>query len=180
MKRITVTGSSKLAAEIIKQLNATSVRIEEVLDGTFEFSTCDVFINNAHVDFNQSYVLQTLFDKWKDDSSKLIINISSRAGLPNLSKGYMYAAQKAALDHLSENLTYNSNKQCRITTIGLGMLEDELPSVSYIEVVGLIECIIQLPQALEIPKIYLQHSCNYQTVQQLKAPRYESTKDSTI
>lgn len=164
---IQVTGSTKLAGAIVKQLNAVPIRIGDVLD-----PNCDIFINNAHVDFLQAELLYSVFKQWKDDPSKLIINISSRAGLPNLSKGYLYGAQKAALDHLSDNLIYNSDKKCRITTINLGMLEDELPSVSYSEVCDLIKYVINMPKHLEISRVFLQHSTNYQQVQSLKAKRY--------
>ena len=101
--RIAVTGSTKLAGAIVQQLSATSIRIEEDVDKS-EF---DVFINCAHVGFEQTRLLQEWFNAWSDDNTKLIINISSRAGLPNLSKGYTYGAQKAALDHMTDNLTYN-------------------------------------------------------------------------
>ena len=167
--RIAITGTSKLADTLIKRLGAVPFRIEQDIDKT-QF---DVLINNAHVEFKQCDVLIKWFEQWRYDESKLIINVSSRAGLPNLSKGYLYGAQKAALDHLSDNLTYNSDKRCKITTINLGMLEDELPSVKYSEVADLIEYVMSLPVHLEIPRIFLQHRENYQGVQKAKAIRYE-------
>lgn len=166
--KIAITGNSRLAGSIVKKFNAQPIRIEELVDK----NQFDIFINNAHVDFKQCDLLNEWFNSWRYDSNKLIINISSRAGLPNLSKGYMYGAQKAALDHLSDNLTYNSDKKCRITTINLGMLEDELPSVKYEEVCDLIEYIIKLPAHLEISRVFLQHATNYQLVQELKKSRY--------
>ena len=162
--RIAVTGSSKLAGFIIDKYKADSIRVEQVVDK----NNYDVFINNAHVGFEQTNLLYEWFDYWKDDSSKLIINVSSRAGLPNLSVGYLYAAQKAALDHLSDNLIYNSYKKCRITTLNLGMLEDTLSSVKYEEVGVLLDFILSLPKHLEIPRVFLQHSDNYKVVQNLK------------
>lgn len=167
--RIAVTGSSKLAGAIVDRFKADSLRVESVVDK----SNYDVFINNAHVEFKQCDLLQDWFDEWRYDDTKLIINISSRAGLPNLSKGYMYAAQKAALDHLADNLVYNSNKLCRITTINLGMLEDPLSSITYTEVCDMIEYVINLPRHLEMPRVFLQHADNYQNVQHLKKSRYQ-------
>lgn len=166
--RIAVTGSSKLAGSIIKRFEADSIRVEDVIDK----SKYDVFINNAHVDFKQCDLLSEWFNEWRYDDTKLIINISSRAGLSNLSKGYLYAAQKSALDHLADNLVYNSNKLCRITTINLGMLEDTLPSLKYDEVCDLISTIIMLPKHLEIPRVFFQHSSNYEGVQRLKSYRF--------
>lgn len=162
--RIAVTGNSKLAAAIRDRFNALSFRVEDQIDK----SNFDIFVNNAHVGFKQCELLYDWYEEWKHDKSKLIINISSRAGLPNLSKGFLYAAQKAALDHLSDNLIYNSDKLCRITSINLGMLEDSLPSVSYKETCDLIEYIIRLPVHLEIPRIFLQNSHNYKDIQSMK------------
>lgn len=166
--KIAITGSTKLAGHIIKRFDATPIRINQQI----EYNDYDVFINNAHVDFCQANLLNTWFGVWRKDCSKLIINISSRAGLSNLSKGYLYASQKAALDHLSDNLTYNSDKRCRITTINLGMLEDNLPSVSYQEVGNLIEYVLNLPQHLEIPRVFLQHAHNYKDIQEQKKSKY--------
>lgn len=167
--KIAITGSSKLAGSIIDRFGADSYRVDDNIDK----SNYDVFINNAHVGFQQCFLLEEWCNAWYDDDSKLIINISSRAGLPNLSKGYMYASQKAALDHLSDNLLYNSDKKCRITTINLGMLEDELPSVSYSEVCDLIGYVLSMPKHLELPRVFLQHSRNYRKVQGLKSHRYQ-------
>ena len=168
--RIAVTGSSKLAGSIVDRFDADPIRVEQ----TVNKDEYDVFINNAHIDFEQTRLLEEWFQAWREDSNKLIINISSRAGLPNLSKGYLYGAQKAALDHLADNLTYNSNKKCRITTIGLGMLEDTMPSVTYTEVCDMIEYVLKMPVHLEIPKLYLQHAHNYQDIQERKKSRYAS------
>lgn len=166
--RIAVTGSSKLAGAIASRFKADTVRVEQPVD----FTKYDVFINNTHKDFCQTELLYKWFMAWRDNPGKLIVNISSRAGLPNLSKGYIYAAQKASLDHLSDNLIYNSDKKCRITTVCLGMLEDQLPSLRYTEVCDLLQYIIYMPSHLEIPKIYFQHSYNYKQVQKEKESRY--------
>lgn len=166
--KIAVTGSSKLAGAIVKYFDADAIRIESEID----FQKYDCLINNAHVGFDQCYVLHKAFVAWRYHD-KTIINISSRAGLPNLSKGYLYGAQKAALDHMADNLVYNSDKVCKITTIGLGMLEDQLPSVSYEEVCILIRTVLEIPSHLEIPRVYLQHRQSYQSVQTDKASRYK-------
>lgn len=166
--KIAVTGSSKLAGAFVRRFGCDPIRVNHT---SLDKSHYDVLINNAHVGFEQTYILESWFAEWRYQD-KLIINISSRAGLSNLSKGYMYAAQKAALDHMADNLVYNSDKICRITTIGLGLLEDDLPSVSYYEVCDLVEYILSMPKHLEIPRVYLQHAQNYQSVQQRKAYRY--------
>ncbi len=166
--RIAITGSSKLAGAIINRFNADSYRVTDNIDK----ANYDVFINNAHIGFCQVELLYDWYTTWRDDETKLIINISSRAALPNLSKGYLYAAQKAALDHLSDNLMYNSDKKCKITTINLGMLEDELPSISYPDVCDLIQYVLNTKDYIEIPRVFLQHKKSYKTVQELKKARY--------
>lgn len=170
MKKMAVTGSSKLAGAIINRFNADSFRIHD----NIPFSEYDVFVNNAHVGFCQTTILKDWFDINGHDNTKLIINISSRAGLPNLSKGYIYAAQKASLDHLSDNLVYNSNKQARITTLCLGMIEEEEYSLKYNEICQLMDYIVNLPYNLEIPKMYFQHSYNYKEIQREKAIKLNS------
>jgi NAD(P)-dependent dehydrogenase (short-subunit alcohol dehydrogenase family) len=170
--QIAVTGSSKLAGAIIKEFEATPIRIEQDVDK----NKFDVFINCAHVGFQQTVLLEDWFHAWSHDYSKLIINISSRAGLPNLSKGYMYAAQKASLEHMADNLMYNcAEKNCRMTTLCLGMLEETDSSLSYAEVCDMLFYLMSVPEHLEIPKVYLQHADNYLEVQQEKARRYGQT-----
>lgn len=161
MLKIAITGSSKLAGAIIDRFNAEPIRIEDAVDK----HKYDVFINNAHIGFSQTNLLKEWFDEWKEDSNKLIVNISSRAAFPNLSQGYIYAAQKAALDHLADNLTYNSYKKCRITTLNLGWLKDDELSLSYAEVCDTLEHVLNLPAHIEIPRLVLQHSHNYLGVQ---------------
>ena len=163
-KKILVTGSTRLAGSVIEHFQADSYRVED----TIPFEDYDVFINNAHVGFEQCALFSKCLDVWKYDSTKLIINISSRAAYPNLSKGVMYAAQKAALDHMSDNLVFNSDKRCRITTLNLGLLNDDLPSLTYLEVCDMMRYIIELPEHLDIPKIGFQHVHNYQDIQHQK------------
>ena len=59
----------------------------------------DVFINNAHSEFQQTILTYKLFEYWRADPTKFIISIGSRAGEDNLSKGYIYSASKASADH---------------------------------------------------------------------------------
>ena len=80
----------------------------------------------------------------------------------------MYSAQKASLNHLATNLTYNSNKHCRITTINLGLLNhEELPSVSYDEVADIVRWLVRMAEftELEVPEITVQNRANYRDVQ---------------
>ena len=80
----------------------------------------------------------------------------------------MYASQKASLTHLSSNLTYNSDKRCRITTINLGLLENaDVPSVKHTEVADIVRWLIRMAEftELEVPEITVQNRANYRNVQ---------------
>ena len=174
--KVIITGSTGLAKNIKSVIEATpylgdshtvnSVRVEDSID----WNEYDVFINCAHVDFEQVELLQECFEAFKLKKEKTIVNISSRAHQPNISKGYKYAAQKAALNHLSNNLVYNNvEKQCRIMTLNLGLLNHPtLPSLDYNEVSGYILRYLTWDSHLEIPEVTLQHSANYLAVQHQK------------
>jgi len=177
--KIAITGTTGLAEAIAGALQDHTIktpRIDDIImNGTnfwgFDYDNpnhVDVLINHAHRDFDQTKILDIAYRSWKNDKSKYIINISSRAAQPNISKGYMYATQKASLNFLTNTLVYNSDKQCRITTINLGLLNDEdLPSVTHDEVADVIRWLIRMAEftELEVPEITLQNRANYQDVQ---------------
>jgi NAD(P)-dependent dehydrogenase (short-subunit alcohol dehydrogenase family) len=174
--KVAITGSTGLAGNIAGVIEATPyigqshtvdrLRIEKPID----WEQYDVFINCAHVDFCQIELLEECFENFKSYPEKTIVNISSRAHQPNISKGYMYAAQKAALNHYANNLVYNNGeKQCRMMTINLGLLNHPtLPSLDYNEVSGYILRYLTWDSHFEIPEVTLQHSANYLAVQAKK------------
>jgi hypothetical protein len=181
--KVAITGTSGLAKVIKQTLKGTSIdgihfievvtpRIEDIInDDTkwYGFNQVDVLINFAHKGFDQTKILEITHRAWKDDDSKFIINFSSRASQPNISKGHLYASQKASLNHLSNNLTYNSDKKYKLTTINLGLLNhNELPSLSWDDVSGLIYYLITSYPSIEIPEMTIQHFANYREVQNNK------------
>jgi hypothetical protein len=178
--RIAITGSSGLAKIIKDTLEATphlgdTFRVDPIRceDITMNGRNCwvfggyqpaDVLINLAHED--QAKILSIAHEAWEGEKTKYIINISSRASQPNISKGYMYASEKAQLNHLANNLQYNSNKRYKMTTLNLGLLNDEsLPSVKHQDVAGLIYKLITSYPDYEIADVTLQAHANYQSVQ---------------
>jgi len=178
--RVAITGSSGLA-KIIKDtleatpfrgqtIDVTSIRCEDITmngENCWIYNghrPCDVLINLAHQD--QAKILGITHRAWQGEKTKYIINISSRASQPNISKGYEYASEKAQLNHLANNLTYNSDKRYKMTTLNLGLLNDEsLPSVKHQDVAGLIHKLITSYPYYEIADITLQAHANYQSVQ---------------
>ena len=178
--RVAITGSSGLA-KIIKDtleatpfrgqtIDVTSIRCEDITmngENCWIYNghrPCDVLINLAHQD--QAKILGITHRACQGEKTKYIINISSRASQPNISKGYMYASEKAQLNHLANNLQYNSKKRYKMTTINLGLLNDEnLPSVKHQDVAGLIYKLITSYPDYEIADVTLQAHANYQSVQ---------------
>ena len=186
--RIAIRGTSSLA-KIIKgtlestphqgrTFEVTPIRVEDItMNGENCWiynghTPCDVLINLAHQD--QAKILGITHRAWEGEKTKYIINISSRAAQPNISKGYEYASEKAQLNHLANNLSYNSKKRYKMTTINLGLLNDEnLPSVKHQDVAGLIYKLITAYPEYEITDVTLQAHANYQSVQSDK----ESIRD---
>tara|TARA_B100001564_G_C20173183_1_gene460638 strand:- start:61 stop:555 length:495 start_codon:yes stop_codon:yes gene_type:complete len=142
-----------------------SSRFDNVVEG-FD-KNADVFINNRHDSFNQTKLLMKAFDEWKY-TDKTIINIGSRSKYPNISKGFMYSTSKAALNHLSNNLRLNSDKTCRIIDVNCGLLESELPSLTYKEITEIIVWCINQPKHIEIGEISVWEKTPYKIVSELK------------
>jgi NADP-dependent 3-hydroxy acid dehydrogenase YdfG len=159
---ISLTNSTRgLGLEISK-------RFKNVVEGFDESS--DIFINNRHNSFNQTELLLEVFNKWKD-TDKTIVNIISRSKYPNISKGYLYSASKAALSHMSNSLRMISDKKCRIIDINPGLLESELPSLKYSEIVDTIEYCVNLPSHIEIGELSIWHKTPYSKISKMKDER---------
>lgn len=177
--KVAITGSSGLAKNIKDTLEATpyqgdtievsTPRIEDILMNDtrwWGFEQVDVLINFAHQDFDQTKILEITHRAWQNDSTKQIINFSSRASQPNISKGHMYASQKSSLNHLSNNLTYNSDKKYKLTTLNLGLLNNEdIPSLTWQSVSSVVYYLITSYPDIEIPELTIQAFANYQEVQ---------------
>ena len=168
--RIAITGSSNDLVPHLQYDLLVSCRVETLNEASVEPFDTDVFINCAHVDFEQVRLFDLFYNKWKSDKSKHIINISSRAAEPNISKGKLYASQKAALNHYSNNVVYNDElKFCKVSTINLGLMNSNLPSLSWRDVAQLIHTIIDYGKKdIEIPEITFQHAYNYVKIQKQK------------
>jgi len=142
-----------------------------------------MFINQAHVNWWQPELLIKFYSHWINDDKKHIINISSRAQYPNISKGYIYAAQKAALNHVSNNLVFNSNKKCKITTLNLGLIAKEnhyldVGKIEYQDVSDFIIFMLERPE-LEFSEVTIQHKQNYIHAQYLKEQQRFASMIST-
>jgi hypothetical protein len=110
-----------------------------------ESSDCDVFVNNAHCLDNQTTMFEEIFDAWRNNKSKTIINIGSRAIYEDVNKDKSenflsavsdqgnYIAYKSKLSEVS-NPGNSYNRQCRIININPGWVAtDKVPEAWLIE-----------------------------------------------
>ena len=165
--RVLITGKTKLAGALIERMgDVQSCRVNDNIN----WDKFDVFLNCAHVGFSQVELLFDAYENWKNDKEKLIINFSSRAYKPNISRGLMYSSQKAALNHLCDNIVYNTDCKCAVVVINLGLLESSLPSTKYYEICELVEKIISDFKSKKslMTEVTFQHKHNYTEVQEMK------------
>ena len=90
---------------------------------------CDVFINNAWHNYIQIDLLNAIFNKWKDNENKTIVNISSLSKYPGLSGNQTgYSATKAALSHQAFLLMFKTDRKCRMININPGFVDTDMIS----------------------------------------------------
>jgi len=95
-----------------------------------ESKKCDVFINNAFDFGGQINMFKSIFNIWKDNSEKTIVNIGSRTKYYPVggTRSPDYTREKRALnDEVNRALLY-SDKKCRIININPGYVETEMIS----------------------------------------------------
>jgi NADP-dependent 3-hydroxy acid dehydrogenase YdfG len=83
--------------------------------------SCDIFINNAPLGWNQIVLLYELWERWKD-RDKLIINIGSDASDYNQSVARPYNIQKRALEDACLQMQ-QSNTLCKVMLIKPGYVD---------------------------------------------------------
>lgn len=107
-----------------------------------EVKNYDVLINNANVDNFQYLLCKNIWEIWKDDSTKKIINIGSRA------KSFIksdYGLNKKMLSNFTTYANFNGN--CKVTCIDPGYINDE--DLSYAEVFEIIKLAIEKNYTIE-------------------------------
>lgn len=88
----------------------------------------DVFVNNAHQDIAQVTILNMLWEKWKYDETKTIVNMVSMSKYPGLSGNETgYSAHKAALFHQAFLLMFaDRERKCRMINVNPGYVETDM------------------------------------------------------
>lgn len=125
-----------------------------------ESAGCDVFVNNAYYDFAQCELLEAMFEQWKHDPSKTIVNIISRARY-GLSKAKFYAQTKMELYSHAKNMMFNPEKRCRIININPGYVKTDM--VSHVpettkmltpeQLANMIKWCLDQPQGIEVGEL---------------------------
>ena len=95
-----------------------------------ESKDCDIFINNAHANSKQMELLYSLYELWKGDETKTIINISSNSGDGIKTHVHPYAVFKSALDKTVEQLQNIKETRCKIINLRPGLVDT--PRVKHI------------------------------------------------
>lgn len=117
---------------------------------------CDVFINNANQDFAQQELFDKLFDLWKHDDSKTIVNINSRAQYTGAG-GTMYASSKKSLSKSAKSAMFTTtDRGCRIINISPGYLSHMYPdkkNLSTEQLVSVVDWCLSMPQNIEIGEL---------------------------
>lgn len=124
---------------------------------------CDVFINNAYKGIEQVNILNKIWNQWKLDSTKTIVNISSLSKYPGLSGNATgYSAHKAALSHQAFLLMFKTpDRKCRMININPGFVKTDMTATRHdtVEMLTADECsnaiiwAINQPQHIEIGEL---------------------------
>jgi hypothetical protein len=120
---------------------------------------CDVFINNAYVEHYQNAIFELLVNKWKDDSTKTIVNMNSIAKFERNTNRYALDKHTLAEKSMKASMADKIVK-CRVINVTLGPIRDKwLSDVDYIlsieDCVRNISWAIMQPQHVEIAELTL-------------------------
>ena len=135
--KIAITGHSKgigkacsdlLSAEheVIGLSRSNGYNIDEVEPIILVANSCDVFINNAYSGIQQSVIFDRLFQMWRNDDMKTIVNINSRSKYDGV-RTSLYGADKKHLDHIAKsNVFSDMNKRIRVININPGYVDTDM------------------------------------------------------
>ena len=131
---------------------------QEILDLSKDF---DVFINNAYSGTKQSELFDELFNLWRTDDTKTIVNINSRSKYDGV-RTTLYGADKKHLDHIAQsNVFSDRHKRVRVININPGYVDtDMIPDrakdynkLTPMKVAETIKWCLDQPQEVEINEL---------------------------
>lgn len=132
--------------------------IKLIIDTTVQME-CDVFVNNAYHNFAQCEVLEGIFQQWKHDHSKTIVNIISRARY-GLGRAKFYGQTKIELYTKAKSMMF-SDKSCRIININPGYVKTDMvahvPDIVKMmpaeQLAQMIKWCLDQPQSIEVGEL---------------------------
>ena len=146
-----VVGFSRSNGYDISEMSTISKIVDESLE-------CDIFINNAYHDFAQCELLESIFSHWKNDPSKTIVNIISRARYGS-GKAKFYGQTKMELYTKAKSMMF-SDKRCRIININPGYVRTDM--VAHVtntnmltpeQLANMIKWCLDQPQGIEVGEL---------------------------
>lgn len=119
---------------------------------------CDIFINNAFAGPGQLNLFNELFDLWKQDHTKTIVNINSVSHyLDYISVRSNYSVAKNYLYQKTMSKMFEKDKKCRIISFSPGPIDtpmdNKIPKdkkLTVDEFCDIVEYAINLPQHIEL------------------------------
>ncbi len=170
--RIAITGHTKgigkacydlLSAEheVIGMSRSNGFDINQTKPIIMTANSCDVFINNAYSGTQQSFLFDELFNLWREDNTKTIVNLNSRSKYDGV-RTTLYGADKKHLDHIAQsNVFSDMNKRVRVININPGYVDtDMVPDrakdfnkLTPMQVAETIKWCIDKPQEIEINEL---------------------------
>ena len=91
--------------------NANDIKMRDIED-------CDMFINNAYSPFMQVKLFNMIYNAWRHDETKTIVNISSMAANKEILDDY--SASKKMLDEMSDRSVFYG--RCKTHNIKFGYM----------------------------------------------------------
>ena len=122
--------------------NGYNVNFPENIINNLE--NCNIFINNAHGGFGQSKMMKAIFDKWKDEKDKHIINIGvTKVNVKTWELVHeTYSVEKLAA-HAMCDQCQSLKRECRITNLCLGVVENYKGLITYEQIIETILYIVK-------------------------------------
>ena len=153
-------------------------RLWEEYGSVDKLEDCDVFINNAYQlnTADQLNIFNSLFEQWKNDSSKHIINIGSKSKyFPHNENHPEHTEHKRSSKEYNDSKTDLANsiyqkqlftkKKCKITTINPGYVKtdftqrihDQVNMLQPIDLANIIKWVVEQPKHIEIGDLGVWH-----------------------
>ena len=162
--KIAITGHSNgIGKKLFEKLSANHKCIGFSRKNGFDISkdqdliiksleSSNVFINNAYNGQNQIELLNRVFDLWKDDNNKTIVNISSLSKYLLYKNPSEYSLNKSKLSVKAFELMFNNPRKCKIININPGPVNTEMSSHKDVKKLTINECVDIIIWALKQPK----------------------------